>query len=179
MRAIILKYGLIAGSIILGVLLIGFATQDPENMDMTLGMIIGYISMLAAFSFVFVAIIQARDRHLDGMISFGTSFKIGILIVLIASAIYSLGWTIYVETSSADFYEMYSKAQIEKIEQGEATPEEKQIAIEAVKSSSSMFESPVIIFLMTLTEPLIPGLIITLIAAAILKRSNGGAKQTA
>ena len=179
MKSIIWKYGLIAGIIITGVLLIGFAVADPENMDMTIGMVVGYISMLAAFSLVFVGIVQARDRHLEGNISFGTSFKIGILIVLISSAMYSLGWTVYVKMSGNDFYQTYRDAQIEKIDSGEGTAEEKAKAIESIESGAWMFENPVLLFLFTLMEPLIPGLIITLIAALILKRSNFAKKEIA
>jgi hypothetical protein len=57
-------------------------------------MLIGYASMLIAFSLVFVGIRNYRDKFNEGVISFGKAFKIGIMIVLIASTMYVVAWLI-------------------------------------------------------------------------------------
>lgn len=179
MKNIIWKYGLIAGAIITGVLLVGIMSVDLENLNMTLGMVVGYVSMLAAFSLVFVGIMQIRDRHLEGSISFGMSLKVGVFIVLISSVMYSLGWTAYVKMSGNNFYQIYREVEIEKIDNQEGTVEEKKEAIECIDSGAWMYDNLIFLFLFTLLEPLIPGLIITIIAALILKRSNFNGQKTA
>src|ERR1017187_9822075 len=71
-------------------------------------MLIGYASMLVALSLVFVGIRNYRDKYNNGVISFGKAFKIGIMIVLIASTIYVVAWLIDYFFFIPDFMEKYS-----------------------------------------------------------------------
>src|SRR5215210_668865 len=90
MKKNILIYGLIAGVIVsvLMLLSMNYISHCEGNVDYTTSMVIGYASMLLAFSLVFVGIRNYRDKYNGGVISFGKAFKIGILIVLIASTMY-------------------------------------------------------------------------------------------
>src|SRR5882757_4740329 len=90
MKKNIIIYGLIAG-IVVSVLML-FSVSNIN--DFNIGLFVGYTSMLIAFSFVFVGIKNYRDKYNAGVISFGKAFKIGIMIVLIASTIYVVAWLI-------------------------------------------------------------------------------------
>ena len=80
MQKNILIYGLISGVIVSTVMLISmnYYSHCEGNVDLTTSMVIGYASMLIAFSMVFVGIRNYRDKFNNGIVSFGKAFKIGI-----------------------------------------------------------------------------------------------------
>ena len=96
MKKNIIIYGLIAGVVVAIPML--FVTNSIANdqgvVDFDKGMLIGYASMLIAFSLVFVGIRNYRDKYLGGTITFGKAFKTGFYIVLISSTIYVITWLI-------------------------------------------------------------------------------------
>ena len=81
----IIIYGLIAGIIVSFLMLfsVTYLSHCKGNIDYDASMLIGYTSMLIAFSLVFVGIRNYRNKYNGGVISFDKAFKIGILIVLI------------------------------------------------------------------------------------------------
>ena len=83
MKKTVLIYGLIAGIISC----MGFFLLS-KNMDFDKGMIYGFGSMIVAFSLIFVAVKNYRDKHNGGIISFGKAFQIGLYIF--AHCIYNL-----------------------------------------------------------------------------------------
>ena len=92
----ILIYGLIAGIIVSIFMLstVNYISHCEGNVDYSTSMLIGYASMLLAFSLIYVGIRNYRNKYNGGVISFGRAFKIGILMVLIASTIYVIAWMI-------------------------------------------------------------------------------------
>src|SRR4249919_3688188 len=96
MKKNILIYGLISGIVvsILMLVTVNYVSHCEGNIDYDTSMLIGYASMIIAFSLVFVGIRNYRDKYNKGVISFGKAFKIGILIALIASTIYVIAWLI-------------------------------------------------------------------------------------
>ncbi len=96
MKKNIIIYGLIAGIIVSVLMLstVNYISHCEGNVDYGTSMLIGYASMLIAFSLVFVGIRNYRDKYNGGVISFGKAFKIGSMIVLIASTIYVVAWMI-------------------------------------------------------------------------------------
>lgn len=96
MKRNIVIYGLIAGIVVSVLMLVTVNTIShcEGNVGYETSMLIGYASMLIAFSLVFVGIRNYRDKYIEGVISFGKAFKIGIMIVIIASTIYVVAWLI-------------------------------------------------------------------------------------
>jgi hypothetical protein len=86
MKKNIIVYGLIAGIIVSILMLfnVNYISHCEGSVDYDTSMLIGYASMVVAFSLVFVGIRNYRDKYNGGVISFGKAFKVGILIVLIA-----------------------------------------------------------------------------------------------
>lgn len=110
MKRIIWVYGIIAGLIVGGWLFVATAIIGHESIEN--GMFLGYASMVLAFSMIFVAVKTYRDKHLDGTISFGKAFRIGLLITLIASTIYVLTWEISFHYFVPDYMEKYTEKTI-------------------------------------------------------------------
>src|SRR4030095_11610110 len=117
MKKNIIIYGLIAGIIvsILMVFSINYISHVDGKVDYNTSLLIGYASMLIAFSLVFVGIRNYRDKYNGGIISFGKAFKIGILIVLIASTIYVIAWLIDYFVFIPDFAEKYSAHMLDEL----------------------------------------------------------------
>ena len=80
----ILYYGVIAG-LIVGVPMIALATLVEGHVPLAWGMVIGYTSMLIAFSTVFIAIKRHRDNDLGGVIRFWPAFALGLGISVVAN----------------------------------------------------------------------------------------------
>src|SRR5690349_12627667 len=110
MRKNILVYGLIAGIIVSILMLVSmnYISHCNGNVDYDTSMLIGYASMIIAFSLVYVGIRNYRDKYNGGVISFGKAFKIGLLMVLIASTIYVTAWLIDYYFFVPDFLEKVS-----------------------------------------------------------------------
>src|ERR1700754_5041147 len=110
MKKNIIIYGIIAGVLVSVFMLasVNYISHCEGSVDYNTSMLIGYASMLVAFSLVFVGIRNYRDKYNGGIISFGKAFKIGILMVLIASTLYVIAWLIDYYFFIPDFAEKYS-----------------------------------------------------------------------
>src|SRR6476469_1095339 len=100
---------------------INYLSHCEGNVDYNTSMLIGYASMLIAFSLVYVGIRNYRDKYNGGAISFGKAFKIGIMIVLIASTMYVIAWLIDYFFFIPDFAEKYSARMIADLKAGGAS----------------------------------------------------------
>lgn len=175
MKKNIIIYGLIAGGIVSILMLssVNYISHCEGSVDYGTSMLIGYASMLAAFSLVFVGIRNYRDKYNNGVITFGKAFKIGILIVLIASTMYVAAWLIDYYFFIPDFMEKYSAHMLEELKTSGATQVEIQKQTEEMANFAKMYKNPFFNAMMTYAEILPVGLIVTLISSLILKRKIG------
>src|SRR5215213_2598331 len=118
----ILVYGLTAGVVVSILMLssVNYLSHCEGNVDYDTSMLIGYASMLVAFSLVFVGIRNYRDKYNGGVVSFGKAFKIGMTMVLIASTIYVVAWLIDCFFFIPDFAEKYSAHMLDELKAGGA-----------------------------------------------------------
>ncbi|MGZ3810464.1 MAG: DUF4199 domain-containing protein [Mucilaginibacter sp.] len=172
MKKIIIICGLIAGLIVTSWMLVSIS-GCYSNPDFEGNMLLGYTTMLVAFSLVFVGIKNYRDKHNSGAISFGKALKIGLLITLIASTIYVIVWQIDYYFFIPDFYEKYSAHIIHKMQADGATQAAIQKQISDNQSFSKLYRNPLFNAMVTYAEILPVGLIVSLLAALILKRKPG------
>jgi len=168
MQKNIVIYGIIAGIIVSALMLFSISI----SMDYNLSLLVGYASMLIAFSLVFVGIRNYRDKYNGGVISFGKAFKIGILIVLIASTIYVIAWLIDYFYFVPDYLEKYSAHMIERMKASGASQTEIDEQTKEMASVARMYKNPFFNALMTYVEILPVGLIVTLISSLVLKRKT-------
>jgi hypothetical protein len=106
------------------------------------------------------------------VISFGKAFKIGIMIVLIASTIYVAAWLIDYFFFIPDFAEKYSAHMLDKMRASGASQIEIDKQTKEMANMGRMLKNPFINAMMTYLEILPVGLIVTLISSLILKRKT-------
>jgi len=174
MKRNIIIYGLVAGIVVSILMLasVNSLSHREGNFDYNRSLVIGYASMLIAFSLVFVGIRNYRDKYNKGVISFGKAFKIGIMIVLIASTIYVIAWLIDYFFFIPDFMEKFSAHMLDELKASGASQIEIDKQTKEMANFASMYKNPFFNAMMTYVEILPVGLIVTLISSLILKRKT-------
>ncbi len=176
MKKLVLRYGLLGGLFVAAVLatatLYSYSTGRFEG-----SMVLGYASMLLAFSLIFVAVKQLRDKHHGGVISFGKAFKAAILITLVTSTMYVLTWLVCYYFFMPDFMQQYSAYMMQKAATDGSTTFEIAMQAEQMKTYADMYKNPLFVVLLTYMEILPVGVLVSLVAALILKRKRNEAIQ--
>jgi len=168
----VITFGLAAGAINLVTGFI-FNLFWVENMDFSTGEILGFTSMLLALTMVFVGTKSYRDNELDGTITFGKAFKFGLIIVLIASLIYVIGWMLYFKYYMPDFNEKFLLYSIEQINtNNDFTAAEKETQITEMKSWMKSYENPLVMMAFTFLEIFPVGILVTLFSSWLLSRKK-------
>lgn len=170
MKSIVIKYGLIGGILVSVFMSINMFNMDFESSDMDMAEYIGYTGIFIALTSIFFGIKKVRDDHYNGVISFGKAFKVGLLIALIASTLYVLTWMILSEIYFQDFGELYFNAEVDKIKNSGLSDAQIEEQIKGMQSFMEMYENPIVKFFMTYIEILPPGMLLSLIFAAVIKK---------
>jgi hypothetical protein len=172
MRKNIIIYGLITGIVVSALMLsiTNYVSHCEGSVDYETSMLIGYAAMLLAFSLVFVGIRNYRNKYNDGIISFGQAFKIGILIVLIASTIFVVAWLIDYYFFMPGFAEKNAAHMLAELKASGASQLEIDKQTKKMANFTRMLKNPLFNAMMTYVEILPPGLLVTLISSLILKR---------
>jgi Protein of unknown function (DUF4199) len=174
MKKNIIIYGLIAGIVVsIPMLFMANSTTNATgNVDFDKSMLIGYTSMLIAFSLVFVGIRNYRDKYNGGVIRFGKAFTIGMMIVLIASTFYVVAWLVDYFYFIPDFAEKYAGHMLDKLKASGASQIEIDMQTKEMANFAKLYKNPLYNAMMTYAEVLPVGLIVTLISSFILKRKT-------
>ncbi|MEO5571303.1 MAG: DUF4199 domain-containing protein [Bacteroidia bacterium] len=159
------KYGLITAvtGIVISMIifLIGLdKSQTGENL--------GYINIVILIAAMVMAVKERRENELGGFIEFGQAFSTGMMVVLIASAITAVYTFLYISVINPGFRDYVLQKQITKMETSGQSQEQIDMALPYVEK----FMTPVMMTLFTFLGGLVVGVIIALIIAAIMKKSN-------
>jgi Protein of unknown function (DUF4199) len=173
MRKNIIIYGLIAG-IVVSILMVFNINYigHAGNVDYNTSLFLGYASMLIAFSLVYVGIRNYRDKYNGGVISFGKAFKIGGMIVLIASTIYVIAWLIDYKFFVPDYMEKYSAQKLAGLKASGASQVKIDKETKELADLVRMLKDPLFNAMMAYAEILPVGLVVTFISSLILKRKT-------
>jgi hypothetical protein len=170
MKKIIWTCGVIAGiiSVSWGVVCEGLLS---DSLSLNTRMVFGYATMILAFSLIFVAVKNYRDNYNNGVITFGKALKIGLLITLIASTVYVIIWMIDYSYFIPDFGEKYQAQVLAELKASGASAEViKKQGAEMAVTMEKYKTSPTFRAMFTYLEIVPVGIVISLIAALILKR---------
>lgn len=172
MKRIILTYGLIAGGIVGGMLLITMPLYEKGILKFENGQLLGYSTMVISLSLIFFGVKSYRDREGKGVITFGTALKTGLLISLVAALMYALCWEISYNTMSGDFLKQMTEQQIAKMKNDGATEIAMQEAAKKQEEFAAIYKNPIFRFGITLMEIFPVGILISLLSAALLKKKE-------
>ena len=172
MKKNIIVYGIIAGIVVSVSMLfsVNVMSHTEGKVDYNTSLLIGYTSMIIAFSLVFVGIRNYRDKYNGGIISFGKAFKMGTMIVLIASTMYVVAWLIDYFFFIPDFIEKFSAESLNELRASGASQIEIDKRAKEMEYFARMYKNPFFNAMMTYVEILPVGLIVTIISSLILKR---------
>ncbi|QIL40768.1 DUF4199 domain-containing protein [Pedobacter sp. HDW13] len=172
MKKNVIVFGLIAG-VIVSVLMVISMARCNSDANFEHSMLLGYASMVLAFSFIFVGIKNYRDKYNNGSITFGKAFKIGLYISLIASTIYVITWLIDYYVFIPDFMDKYVAHMLKEAKDSGASVAELAKQAKELAYNQQLYKNPIMVVLFTYLEILPVGIIVSLIAALILKRKPG------
>ena len=168
MKKLILTYGAIAGTIVIATMCIGLLVMPAGAFPQWLGFLI----MLVGLSLIFMGIKRYRDDEQGGIITFGKATLVGLGIAATAGVMYVVGWELYLATTDYAFIEEYTAAQIENRRQGGATEAEMAEFISAMDSMKEDYANPAYRLPITFIEIFPMALLVTLVSAGILRRSE-------
>lgn len=165
MKKNVLIFGLILGTI-LCINMIVVINMMYTNPDFKSNDLLGYAAMVVIFSLIFFGVRNYRNKVLDGVISFGKGFKTGLLIALVASTLYVVVWLFYYYLFVPDFIDKYTTHVLHQY----TTESERAAKAVEMANFKEMYSNPLFVVLITYSEVLPIGLIITLISSLILKK---------
>lgn len=171
MKKIVIVCGLIAGLIVTAMLVTTMIMSKASG-KIEGSMLLGYATMILAFSLIFVGIKNYRDKYNQGIIRFGKAFRIGLYITLIASTIYVIAWLITYFFFIPEFGEKYTAQMLGELRAGGASQQELDSKAKEMAQFNQWYKNPLFNALITYTEILPVGLIISLISALVLKRKT-------
>ncbi|MEL7189394.1 MAG: DUF4199 domain-containing protein [Pseudomonadota bacterium] len=166
-----LRYSLIFGGII-GVLVIALMTVTlfalgPDAGNTTV--VLGYVTMLAILSLLFIGIKRYRDVEQGGVITFKQGALVGAGIAVIAGLMYTVSWEGVLVATEYSFIETYTQSQIDAIKAEGLPAGQEATKIADVRESMEQYRNPLFRLPITFIEIFPVGLVVALISAAILR----------
>jgi len=172
MKKTIWVCGVIAGIISVSWGVFG-ESLSGDSLSLNTRLVLGYATMILAFSLIFVAIKNYRDTYHQGQVTFGKALGIGLLITLIASTVYVVVWMIDFSYFVHDFGEKYTaQALAEMKANGASAAAIKKEMAEMTATMEKYKTSPLFRILLTYSEIVPVGVVVSLIAALILKKKS-------
>lgn len=161
----IIKYGLIAGGVIVLIpvvagLIIGYG---PETFKM--GEIIGYSTMILSLLLIFLAVNDYQKTHPDEVVTFGKIFLIGLGISAIAGIMFGIYNVVHVLYIDPEFMEKYYGYYVEQIRNSGASAAEIDQKIAQLESEKALFMSPTINFFLMFITVFVIGVVVSLVSA--------------
>ncbi len=173
----ILVFGVIAG-IIVAITTYALGVVLKDNPPDSIGMLIGYTTMLVALSFVFIGIKRQRDSAGGGVIRFLPALGMGLAISTIAAIFYTLGWEAVLATTGLDYGAQYATALVAaERARGVSGPQLAAYAAEMeafrVRYADPLYRMPI-----TFSEIFPVGVLVSLVSAALLRNPRFMAAKT-
>jgi hypothetical protein len=171
MKRTVLTFGLIAGAIMSLEMIIGLPFIDEIG---SLGLIVGYATMVVAFLMVYFGIRSYRDNVAGGSITFGRAFGVGILITLLACVCYVATWEVIFYKFHPDFFDKYSARIVAQTKASGATAEQVEAKRRELAVQAEQYKKPLVNIAYTFIEPFPVGLLFALVCAAMLRKRRPG-----
>lgn len=166
MTKIVWKYGGIGGAVLGGTLLATLPFQDQIGFDS--GVIVGYSSMVVAFSIVFFGIRAYRDTVAGGAVSFGRALAVGLAITAVITLCYVVAWEFVFFALAPDFMDEYAAFALEQARAQGATEAELAAQAKEMADFAVLYRNPLFNAAVTALEPLPVGLVFAFVSAGLV-----------
>jgi len=164
-KSIMLNYGLILGFVSIITALVNYVFGDIYQPHWSL-----MVASLAITTIIIVLGLKKVKEMNSGFLSVGEAIKTGLGISLISAIIYVVYLLIFYYMIEPDFFTNMIKVQEQMIL--ESYPNLTDEQLEGAKKNAAMFASPGVNLTMTIIVSLFFGLIISLIAGLVMKKSE-------
>jgi hypothetical protein len=129
----------------------------------------GYLVMLIALSLILVGIKRYRDEALGGVIRFPRALLLGLMISVVAAVVYVAAWELYLYRTDYAFIEEYVAEVIEARQQAGLAEPVLAAEIAELEALEANYSKPLFRLFITFTEIFPVGLLVSLVAAALLR----------
>jgi uncharacterized membrane protein len=160
MKHTVVRYGTY-GALICGIISV---TSYVFNLDYDTSEIVGWIAILLGLSMIFFGIRYYRNNAGAGAITLGKGMQIGLLISLFPSFIFFL--------ISLIIFSFFGEEFVQKAIDYAAEHKPEQVDKIRGQYETGIFSNPVISSLVMFFTVYLPGVIVSLISALVLKRTN-------
>ena len=166
MKNTIIRYGLFGafsgGTLFLSGILLG------HELDYSIQEVVGYVTIIAALSFIYFGIKHFRDRQNRGQITFAKGLTIGICITLIVGLGIAVADYIYTSVLNPNFVQEFLEVSIQNLEKNYSGPELAE-KINQLKNEIESYGDSFSLALIMFVTVLIIGIVISIISSLILK----------
>ena len=163
-------YGLLSGLVIMAVLLTGLTLVPEGSGGFFRTVWFGYLVMLVALSFVFVAVKRFRDIECGGVIRFVRALLIGLATSGVAALAYVAIWEVYLAATDYAFMGEYIEATLRQSEAAGVTGSALAAERAEMEAFAAQYNSnPFLRALFTFIEIAPAGLLVSLVSAALLR----------
>jgi hypothetical protein len=169
MTKIVLTFGLLSGAV--AAVMMFLTLPFAERIGFDRAVYVGYTTIVISMLFVYFGVRSYRDNVLGGRMNFSKAFTAGMLITLISSACYVAAWLVMYYGFMPDFANQYADYLVEQARTQGATQAQIDTAIKQGEQARQWLANPLINAAVSFTEPLPVGVIVTLISAAVLKKT--------
>ena len=163
-------YGLLSGLVIMAVLIAGLTLVPHGEGGFLHSVWFGYLVMLVALTFVFVAVKRYRDVERGGVIRFGRALLIGLATSGVAALAYVVIWEIYLAATDYAFMGEYVEAMLRQSEASGVTGSALAAQRAEWEALTVQYNSnPLVRVMFTFIEIAPAGLLVSLVSAALLR----------
>lgn len=157
-------YGLLTGTILF-LLVLWFG----RSMSYTSQEVMGYATIVASLSFIFIGIKHYRDNVNSGVVSLSKALAIGILISAFVGLGIGIADYIYTTSVNPDFMTEYMEYTLKGMKET-LSPTEYEAKKAALEEQMKTFGTPFMLALLMFFTVVIIGFVISLISGLILQR---------
>lgn len=136
----------------------------------TSGLLVGYMTMLLAFLFIYFGVRSYRDNVKGGSVRFGRALAVGLLIAVISSLCYVATWEVMYFKFMPDFMDKYAAHEVAKARASGASDAQVAARQAEMEKFAVMYRNPLYNAAFTFMEPLPMALLVALISAGVLSR---------
>jgi hypothetical protein len=164
----ILTFGVISGGISSLLMIASVPFMNRSGFDH--GYVLGYTTIVLSLMLIFFGVRSYRDNVGKGHITFATALLVGLGITVISCIFYVATWEVIYFNFMPGFMDQYGAHVLQKMQASGATAAAIRQKSEEINKLKVMYKNPLFNAAMTFIEPFPVGLVITLLAAALLRK---------